>query len=155
MQDLDLDAMLAINRECEAQLWPIDLPGLAALIDNAYYVALTGDKAAMLIAFDETSAYDSPNFSWFKQRYPRFAYVDRVAVSPLARGRGNARRLYEELFAKARADGRRVVCAEVYFDPPNPESDAFHAAMGFEEVGRAAVPERGGKTVRYLVKMLT
>jgi predicted GNAT superfamily acetyltransferase len=33
--------------------------------------------------------------------------------------------------------------------PPNPGSDAFHAALGFREVGRAFLADRG-KAVRYL-----
>ena len=141
---------LALNRECESQLWPLTEDELRRLIEIAYLAKLTDDGLAMLIAFDEHAPYDSPNHRWFRERYPRFAYVDRVAVSEKARGRGLARKLYEELFAKARADGHTVVCAEVYSDPPNPQSDAFHAAMGFIEIGRATLPDRGGKTVRYL-----
>ncbi|HUN28958.1 MAG TPA: GNAT family N-acetyltransferase [Alphaproteobacteria bacterium] len=152
--DDDVAAFLAINRECEAQLWPATQAELRAMIGNAYRAMLSGDHQAMLIAFDERAPYDSPNFRWFQERYPRFVYVDRVAVSAPARGRGHARRLYEELMEAARADGHTVICAEVYFDPPNPQSDAFHEAMGFVEVGRAAVPDRGGKTVRYLVREL-
>jgi predicted GNAT superfamily acetyltransferase len=37
--------------------------------------------------------------------------------------------------------------------PPNPESDAFHAALGFTEVG-AGSPDGGGKRVRYLARAL-
>ncbi|HTV93394.1 MAG TPA: GNAT family N-acetyltransferase [Verrucomicrobiae bacterium] len=149
-----LDAFLAINTECEEQLWPATAAELQAMIGIAYQAVLTDDRQAMLIAFDERAPYDSPNFRWFQARYPRFVYVDRVAVTAAARGRGVARRLYEELIAAARADGHRVVCAEVYAQPPNPQSDAFHAAMGFVEVGRAVVPDRGGKTVRYLAREL-
>jgi hypothetical protein len=46
--------------------------------------------------------------------------------------------------------GYTRVCCEVNVEPPNPGSDAFHANLGFEEIGRAFVPERE-KTVRYLV----
>ena len=62
-------------------------------------------------------------------------------------------RLYRELFDRARAAGHdRIVC-EVNLDPPNPGSDAFHAKMGFAEVGRAEL-EPGGKLVRYYEKLL-
>jgi predicted GNAT superfamily acetyltransferase len=37
-------------------------------------------------------------------------------------------------------------------DPPNPVSDAFHRALGFTEIGRAALAN--GKTVRYLEREL-
>ena len=45
-----------------------------------------------------------------------------------------------------------VVC-EVNREPPNPASDAFHAALGFSEVGLAAI-HGGSKTVRYLARAL-
>ena len=94
-------------------------------------------------------APDSPNFIWFRARYPRFVYVDRIVVAPSARGRGCARRLYDDLFEHAaRAGNDRVVC-EVNKTPPNPASNAFHAALGFVEVGSASV-HGGSRTVRYL-----
>jgi len=45
-----------------------------------------------------------------------------------------------------------VVC-EVNRDPPNPASDAFHAAQGFTEMGQAAI-RQGSKTVRYLARAI-
>ena len=58
-------------------------------------------------------------------------------------------RLYDDLFEHAVAAGHdRVVC-EVNMQPPNPASDAFHAALGFVEVGTASVYD-GSRTVRYL-----
>ncbi|HTU68945.1 MAG TPA: GNAT family N-acetyltransferase [Candidatus Baltobacteraceae bacterium] len=149
----DVSAFLALNRENEEQLWPLTEAEMRALLDIAYQAVTSADGEAMLIAFDERAPYDSPNHRWFRERYPRFVYVDRVAVATHARGRGLGRALYEALIAKARADGHTVLCAEVYSDPPNPGSDAFHAAMGFSEVGRAYVPDRG-KSVRYLVRAL-
>ncbi|TIP69850.1 MAG: GNAT family N-acetyltransferase, partial [Mesorhizobium sp.] len=72
-----------------------------------------------------------PNFLWFRERYPRFVYVDRVVVAGEARGRGHARRLYEDLFDHALRAGQTIVTCEVNAEPPNPASDAFHAALGF------------------------
>jgi uncharacterized protein len=148
-----IDEFLAINRECESQLWPLTESELRELLDIAYHVKVTNDGLGMLLAFDERAPYDNPNHQWFRERYSQFVYVDRVAVSEKGRGRGIARSLYEELIAKARADGHAVLCAEIYSDPPNPKSDAFHEAMGFAEVGTAFLADRG-KSVRYLVKRL-
>jgi predicted GNAT superfamily acetyltransferase len=80
-------------------------------------------------------------------------YVDRVVVSPLMRGRGYARALYTDLFARARQEGHTLVVCEVNSEPPNPASDAFHAAMGSTEVGRATI-HQGRKTLRYLTREL-
>jgi len=108
-----------------------------------------GELDAFLLSFDQSARYDSPNFLWFRARYPRFVYIDRIVVAPSARGRGCARRLYDDLFQHAVRIGHdRVVC-EVNQDPPNPVSDAFHAALGFVEVGTASV-HHGSRTVSYL-----
>lgn len=149
----DLAVFLALNHECEEQLWPATENEMRELLRSAYRAWTLDDGQAMIIAFDQSARYQSPNFTWFSQRYPRFVYVDRVAVSQKARGRGLARKLYEDLMAAARADGHVVICAEVYCEPPNPASDAFHAAMGFTEIGRAYLADRG-KSVRYLVRPL-
>lgn len=150
---MNVPAYLELNRECEAMLSPLDEESMAALLGTAYVAQLTADAQAMLIALDERSAYDSPNFSWFASRYPRFAYIDRVAVAARARRRGHARALYRSIIERARADGHTVLCAEIYSDPPNPVSDAFHASMGFVEVGSAYLADRD-KSVRYVVLAL-
>jgi ribosomal protein S18 acetylase RimI-like enzyme len=64
---------------------------------------------------------------------PDRAYVQFVGVSPAARGQGLARQLYEEFFALARRDGRRLVSAVTA--PVNSGSVAFHRAMGFAVTG--------------------
>jgi predicted GNAT superfamily acetyltransferase len=126
---------------------------LAGLLEQAFYARRIGEVEAFLLAFDESADYDSPNYLWFRRRYRRFVYVDRVVVSPAARGRGHARLLYADLFARAAEAGHEVVVCEVNSDPPNPASDAFHAAQGFAEVGRAAI-HQGSKTVRYLARAI-
>ncbi|KAF0099282.1 MAG: N-acetyltransferase GCN5 [Rhodospirillaceae bacterium] len=105
------------------------------------------------MAFDQDADYDSPNYLWFRERHRRFVYVDRIVVAPAMRKRGLASRLYEDLLRVAKDAGHdRVVC-EVNSDPPNPASDAFHAAFGFVEVGHASI-HGGAKTVRYLARPL-
>ena len=148
-----LDGVLALNNAHAAELSLLDRDRLAGLVRQALWTAQVGGAEAFLLLLDETAAYDSPNFRWFKERYERFAYVDRVVVAPAARGRGLARRLYDRAFAAAGAAGQQVVAAEVNRIPPNPASDAFHAALGFREVGQAAV-HGGARTVRYLVRDL-
>lgn len=149
----DLGWVLALNRIHEVELSPLSLCGLTGLVERATYSRLVDDRAAYLIAFDQDADYDSPNFLWFKGRIGRFVYVDRIAVSGLHRGRGLARLLYEDLFLYAAQENHDVIVCEVNSEPPNPESDAFHRAMGFSVMGEARLEDRG-KTVRYLSRAL-
>ena len=146
----DLAGLLALNNAHAVELSLLSADGLQHLLDGAFHARVAGEGAALLVAFDQDADYDSPNFLWFRGRYPRFVYVDRVVVAPAARGRGLARTLYADLFRAASAAGHARVCCEVNVDPPNPASDAFHAALGFAEVGRARLADRG-KGVRYLL----
>jgi uncharacterized protein len=77
------------------------------------------------------------NFQWFKTRYPRFVYIDRVVVAAHARGKGIARSFYESLFDQSRAAGHDYIVCEINLAPANPGSLAFHKALGFVEVGQA------------------
>ena len=145
----DHAAVLALNNAHAAELSWLDADRLAVLLGRAFHARRIGHVEAFLLAFDQNAEYDSPNYLWFRARYPRFVYIDRVAVAAPARGRGHARRLYAELAGLAAAAGHHVIVCEVNSRPPNPASDAFHAALGFSEVGAAVLHGRG-KTVRYL-----
>ena len=146
--------VLALNNEHAKELSLLDADRLAELVGRAFLARRIGAVDAFLLTFDQDADYDSPNFLWFRSRYLRFVYVDRIVVAPSARGRGHARRLYDDLFQHAlRAGHERIVC-DVNREPPNPASDAFHAALGFSEIGFAAI-HGGSKTVRYLSRLLS
>jgi hypothetical protein len=148
----DHPALLALNNAHAVELSLLDAPAFARLLSQAAFAAAVGPEGApdgFLAAFDHSTPPQGPNHAFFLARHRRFLYVDRVCVSPLARGKGIARRLYDAAFAAARAAGAPVVCCEVNTDPPNPGSDAFHAALGFGEVGRRFLEDRN-KSVRYL-----
>ncbi|MTI17846.1 GNAT family N-acetyltransferase [Rhodobacteraceae bacterium RKSG542] len=139
----------ALNQDHVVELSSLTPEQLEHMVAEAAYAQICGDTDGFLLVFDDRANYSSPNFLWFKQRYGRFFYIDRIVVSPEARGKGVAKALYDDLFAFAKAKGvERVVC-EVNSDPPNPASDQFHAALGFKPVGTAEL-EGKGKTVTYL-----
>jgi uncharacterized protein len=145
--------MLALNNaHAEALSW-LEPERLQYLAAHAFLARRIGDLDAFLLVFDQEAPYDSPNFLWFRARYARFVYVDRIVVASSARGRGYARLLYRELFEQASEAGHQRVVCEVNARPPNPESDAFHAALGFVEVGSASI-HHDSKTVRYLLRAL-
>ncbi|RWO64146.1 MAG: GNAT family N-acetyltransferase [Mesorhizobium sp.] len=149
----DEAAILALNNEHAAELSWLEAERLSFLLGEAFYTRRIGDLEAFIMTFDQDARYDSPNFLWFRERYERFVYVDRVVVAAHARGRGHARRLYQDLFGHVERAGYNLVTCEVNTDPPNPASDAFHAALGFTEAGDAVI-HGGKKAVRYYVRPL-
>jgi predicted GNAT superfamily acetyltransferase len=142
-------ALLTLNNDHAQELSWLEPARLQHLVAQAFLARRIGNLDAFLLAFDQHAQYDSPNFLWFRARYPHFVYVDRIVVAPSARGLGHARRLYDDLFRHAVAAGHARVVCEVNSRPPNPASDAFHAALGFVAVGTASVHD-GSRTVRYL-----
>jgi uncharacterized protein len=143
------EAVLALNNAHAKELSWLEPERLQYLVSHAFLARRIGALDAFLLAFDQDAPYDSPNFLWFRARFPRFVYVDRVVVATSARGRGLARALYRDLFEQAATAGHARVVCEVNSRPPNPESDAFHAAIGFVEIGNASI-HNGSKDVRYL-----
>jgi uncharacterized protein len=146
-------AMLALNNSHAVALSWLAPEKLQYLAAHAFLARRIGDLDAFILAFDQDAPYDSPNFLWFRARYPRFVYVDRIVVASSARGRGYARVLYRDLFDQASRTGHERVVCEVNARPPNPESDAFHATLGFAEVGSASI-HNDSKIVRYLLRAL-
>ena len=147
----DLPAILALNNEHAAELSWLEPQRLSYLLGQSFHTRRIGRLEAFIMTFDQDAHYDSPNFLWFRERHPRFVYVDRVVVAGFARGRGHARRLYQDLFDRAAQAGHSIVTCEVNAKPPNPASDAFHAALGFVEAGGAAI-HGGAKSVRYFTR---
>jgi uncharacterized protein len=133
--------LFELNNEHAQELSWLTAERFRHLVAAAFCAARIGTDA-LLLAFDQDADYDSPNFLWFRARFPRFVYVDRIVVAAAARGQGDARRLYGHLFALAAAVGHERVVCEVNAEPPNPASDAFHARLGFEEIGAANLEKR-------------
>lgn len=151
---LDATVILSLNNEHAKETSALDHASLTALLDMVFYArGVDRGATAFLIALDHNASYENSNFAWFKASGKPFVYIDRIIVSSSARGHGIGRLLYENLFAMAKQGGQyRVVC-EVNIEPPNPLSEAFHVAMGFDGVGQATI-HNGAKTVRYFEKTL-
>lgn len=142
----DFPAILVLNEAFVAVLSPLDGARLAQLHAQAALhrvIERDGRVEAFLLAFREGADYDSPNYRWFAQRYPRFLYVDRIVVAGNTQARGAGRRLYRELYALAVRDTVPWITCEFDIEPPNPVSERFHARLGFREVGRQ--PLYGGR----------
>jgi len=145
----DFPAVLALNEAFVAVLSPLDGARLARLHAQAALhrvIERDGRVEAFLLALREGADYDSPNYRWFAQRYPRFLYVDRIVVAGDAQARGAGCRLYRELYALAVRDTVPWITCEFDIEPPNPVSERFHTGLGFREVGHQTL-YGGRKTV--------
>jgi predicted GNAT superfamily acetyltransferase len=147
-------SLLALNNAHARDLSWLEPDRFFGLVGQAFLARRIGRADAFLLGFDQDADYDSPNFLWFRARYERFVYVDRIVVAPWARGRGHARRLYADLFRHAALAGHERIVCEINADPPNVASDELHARQGFVVVGSAKLPD-SGKTVRYFSRRLS
>ena len=146
----DLGWVHDLNQANGKALSYMERDAFEAMVARAAYARVIDGEAGFLLAYAQPPIVgDSPNFDWFASRFENTLYIDRVAVGGHARRQGVAARLYDDLAAFARASGFERIGAEINSDPPNPGSDAFHAARGFEVVGEARLEGRD-KTVRYV-----
>jgi predicted GNAT superfamily acetyltransferase len=151
----DLKSALAINEAAVPAVNSLSAERMLWFFENAPWLrcAVREDEVlAILFGFFQGSSYTSDNYRWFARKYPRFAYVDRVAVSDSARRLGIASMLYEDFIAGMPTDIPVLTC-EVNTLPPNPGSLRYHERHGFEIVGRQTT-ENGAKQVALLAKDL-
>lgn len=143
----DLDTVLTLNQGALEGVGTLNLERLewiVGLSSRSLIAEVDGQIGGFAITIAPGTAYDSANYGWFERRYAEHNYLDRIVVSPRHRRQGIASRLYDEL------EAQRPVTLEVYAEPPNVPSLAFHAARGYEEIGR--LPQVNGKVAAMLVK---
>ena len=134
----DLDALVAVNDGAYPAVPITPASELAELIAQGRLVLVVddGEVAGFVVALAPGLDYASENYAWFSARSRDFLYVDRIVLAPRLQGQGIGPRLYAAVEEAARADGATEITCEVNVRPPNPGSLAFHARLGFVEVGR-------------------
>ena len=153
LETVEIEIAVAMNNAEVPNVGPTDIAHFAQFVDYPGVVwAADGDAGVvgLLVAVAPGAAYASPNYRWFDERWSDFIYVDRVVVSPEAKGQGIGRAFYELLAERYAGEAKRITC-EVNLDPPNEASMSFHRRMGFEQVGTT---NDGPKTVAMLSKIL-
>jgi predicted GNAT superfamily acetyltransferase len=154
----DLDEVLDLNERWVPHVATATAESLRAIVEECSLALVArddlGDLAGFVLVLAPGADYASPNYRFFCERSDDFRYVDRIAVAPSAQGSGLGRRLYEAVFDHARDAGSPRVDAEVNLVPPNPDSQAFHAALGFVEVGRQWIKD-GTSQVQLVERDLT
>jgi predicted GNAT superfamily acetyltransferase len=152
----DLDSILALNNAAVPHVNELNRDALQELVQKAFYAKrVVHDEAIVgfLIVLEPGEEYQSLNYQWFSVRLNKFAYVDRIVIAESQRGKGLGKTLYEDLTAIGVRREIPRICCEVNIKPPNPDSAAFHAGLGFQSVGTQAT-EGGSKQVDLLIKEL-
>lgn len=147
IEPTDFDAILSLNQGALDGVGPLDMERLewiVSLADQVLVADIDGAIGGFVVTMTPGTAYYSPYYAWFEERFDDYCYLDRIVVSPAHRRRGIASRLYDEI------EQDLPVALEVYAEPPNVPSLAFHAARGYQEVGRQ--PHVNGKIVAMLLK---
>lgn len=133
-----------INEANVPEVGSVDADRLASIVAEspiALVVEVDGDVVGFCLVLGSTSSYDSVNYRWYTERYTDFMYLDRVAFDAASQGKGYGTALYREVFeSMAVLDGGRELALEINLDPPNEPSLAFHARLGFIEVGQQDTP---------------
>ena len=152
----DAAAVLALNAEFVDYLSPMDADRWALLSAAATFpriVSIEGVVAAFTLVFSPEDVYDSANFAWFREKYARFWYLDRIVVGADFQRRGIGQVIYDAAESGALGAGQQRLVCEVNAFPANDGSLAFHAQRGYVEVGRRG-SEAEGKVVAMLAKEL-
>ncbi|MFZ8996871.1 MAG: GNAT family N-acetyltransferase [Ilumatobacteraceae bacterium] len=132
-----------------------DLAHIAAESVIALVAEVDDAMAGFCMVLAPGADYDSGNYQWFSERYDDFVYLDRIAIPSSYQRLGIGRAMYAEVEQRT---GRVRPTAtwftlEVNLEPRNDRSLAFHAAMGFVEVGQRATEY--GSFVSLMAKPLT
>ncbi|MEM9632600.1 MAG: GNAT family N-acetyltransferase [Pseudomonadota bacterium] len=145
----DLSALLAMNNAAVPAVSELTAEKLLDLV-NAALVCLVaetnGNAVGFLLCLAEGIEYESRNYHWLSERFPKFAYTDRVCVEESVRGQKIGDAMYVDLFNRMAGSERTFLC-EVNERPPNPGSLRFHNRLGFKEIGKA---DNGKVAVIYM-----
>lgn len=134
----DYQSIVKLNDIAVEYTSPMDLERLSLLASLAAYfrVAVSdGRVVAFLLAMKDGVPYHNDNYGWFTSRYKSFLYIDRVVVADEFQRYGIGTKLYKDLFTSAWQEKIPIITCEINAVPPNEISAAFHARLGFSEVG--------------------
>ena len=143
-QDKDLPKILELNNIESKWVGKKEISFFQRYMNIPFFSVIedTSKVVGFLMAMDHDTDYDSINFLWFKNKFKKYYYIDRVIVDESMRGKGVASLLYKEVINKK---GNMPLVAEVAIEPPNEGSVKFHDKVGFKEVGTLT---SDGKKVR-------
>lgn len=138
VREHELDAVLALNNAAGPTILPMDAAKLRFFWEHAEYFRVAEQEGVItgfLIALSHDAPHDSPNFRWFRERYERFLYIDRIVIARPRQGHGRGRAFYADVqsFAEVRWP---LLCCEVFLQPGTNHALLFHGSFGFREAGQ-------------------
>jgi predicted GNAT superfamily acetyltransferase len=139
----DLDALMALNNAASGGISAMDRIQMQQFYQIADYFRVAevdGHVAGFLIALRETAGCAGANFRWFRQRYERFVYIDRIVVAKTYRRHGLGRVFYSDVESFAEPRAPLLTCA-VELEPRDDVAVLFHGTYGFTEVGQQVLPD--------------
>lgn len=142
VRERELDSVLALNNAVGPGILALDAARMHSFFLHASYFRVAevdGRLAGFLIAMRETAEYSSPNFAWFRERYPEFVYIDRIVIAEPFRGHGLGRIFYCDVTSYAEVRVPLLTC-EVFLEPRDDVAVLFHGTYGFNEVGQQVMP---------------
>ena len=146
----DLEACVRLNNDAIPAVSEADVAKMRHLVDESLLSLVAeheGEVVGFCVNFGPHADYHSVNYRWFCERYEDFAYLDRIVVAPDARNLGIGAALYAAV--ESHIAGTPWLFCEVNLRPRNDRSLAFHAAIGFREVGQQDT-DGGNKRVSLL-----
>ena len=77
----DAGRILELNNEYAVETSLLDPSAAERLLAMCFYAKCVGAGArGFLLALDQDAAYDNSNFQWFRSRFERFVYIDRISL---------------------------------------------------------------------------
>lgn len=152
----ELDSILALNNAAGPAILPLDATRLRWFFNQAEYFRVAerdGMLSGFLVGFGSESEHDSSNFHWFRERYPRFFYIDRIVVASRRRGGGLGRAFYADVQSYAELRYPHLAC-EVFIEHDNDPARIFHGSFGFHEVGQHVMTTQNGEDAGIRASML-
>jgi predicted GNAT superfamily acetyltransferase len=151
----DLSDILKINSQSTPGVARLSDDEVAGILDASpcVRVAMTGSQVVgYVIAYPSDSSYGGEEFTWVRDRYETFLYVDQVAVASGLRGAGLGAQLYRDVEQWARARRIPLLACEVNLRPANPGSLRFHRRHGYHPVQHLETGD--GRKVVMMLKTL-
>jgi len=156
VREHELDSVLALNNAAGPAILPLDTARLRGFFETAEYFRVAerdGGLVGVLIGFGSGASHDSPNFAWFRERFPSFFYIDRIVVASRRRGGGVGRAFYADVQSHAELRYPQLAC-EVFLERGNDPALLFHGSFGFREVGQHVMPARDGQPARRAAMLM-